>query len=184
MARSKPLKASSAYSWLEVWMHCARVSGLRLQSMSAAASARSSRTDLEAVGPRRLTSSRAPLRSDSFEAGPKKVLRPLLRGATGADVRGLQAKLQLLGMMSAGDVKSGPGVYGPRTELAVERFQERVGLPVTGVADAATRAKIMSADRRDLEATAPVVNALDLSRAAQTLTDEDDEVTVGLGRAS
>ncbi len=147
--------------------------------------ARPSRTDLGSLAESRFEPPSTPARTDSFEAAPKKMLRALGRGATGPEVRGLQAKLQLLGMMSAGDVKSGPGVYGPRTELAVERFQKRVGLEVTGVADGVTRAKIMAADRRDLEVTAPAVKALDIARAAQTITDEDDdEVTFGLGRAS
>ena len=180
----KLLGISGTYAWLEDWIQVARVSALRLQALSPTSSARSSRTDLEAVGSSRLPTARPQPRNDSFEAAPRKVLAALRRCATCAEVRGLQAKLQLLGMMSAGDVKSGPGVYGPRTELAVERFQERVGLPVTGIADATTRVKIMSVDRRDLEATAPVVNTLELSRMAQTLTDEDEDDTVGLGRAS
>lgn len=40
--------------------------------------------------------------------------------------------------MAAADVSTGPGVYGPRTEVAVKRFQEAAGLPATGVAGPST----------------------------------------------
>lgn len=176
------------------------MSGLRLQSASTAASARRSSTDSLGVSHRQGLNKITASRDDSFQAAPKKVLSTLRRGATGSEVRGVQAKLQVLGLMKTSDVKSGPGVYGPRTEQAVKRFQKRLGLPATGLADPLTRAMLMRAERKDHEATAPIdahhasndssndktgsITALDVSRAAQTITDEDDEATIELIRAS
>ena len=159
------------------------MTGIRVQSGAGPASVRQSRVDLETFDDRHPQAS-TPKSSDSFQSAPKKTLSTLKRGATGAEVRGLQAKLQLLGLMKAGDIKSGPGVYGPRTEHAVARFQERLGLPVTGVADPGTRAAIMGADRTNQETTAPTISPLELSRMAQTMTDEDDDATNVFERAA
>ncbi len=154
-------------------------SGLRVQpQVSGAAVARHAQNEPQAGArrPQLLVAAR-----DGFDrAAPKAVvLGTLRRGSTGAEVRGLQAKLQMLGLMSAADVKSGPGVYGPRTELAVKRFQARlqgrVDLPVTGIADAATRRALLAAERRDVEATGPMPAVTRSDPASRTITDEDDD---------
>ncbi len=52
-------------------------------------------------------------------------------------VRQLQAQLYLLKLLSP--LKEVDGAYGGNTERAVRAFQEKEGLPVTGIADEATR---------------------------------------------
>jgi len=127
---------------------------------------------------------KAPGINDSFQAAPKRILTTLKPGATGPEVHGVQLKLKLLGLMSDQGVKSGPGVYGPRTFAAIKRFQERLGLPVTGFAEPGTRAALMGAERKNHETTAPAVEALEISRMAQTITDEDDDEATAVDRAS
>lgn len=53
------------------------------------------------------------------------------------DVRQLQAQLYLLKFLAP--LKEVDGIYGGGTEKAVRAFQEKEGLPVTGIADEATR---------------------------------------------
>lgn len=83
---------------------------------------------------------------DGFERKAAPVLT-LQRGMTGSAVTALQHKLVAGRFMSVSDFKSGPGVYGPRTEAAVMRLQESVGLPQTGVATAGTQAALSSGAR-------------------------------------
>lgn len=66
----------------------------------------------------------------------------LQRGSRGAAVERLQDDLIRLGFMTAGQKATGAGIYGPRTENAVENFQRAAHLPVTGRADDATRRAI------------------------------------------
>ena len=159
------------------------MSGLRLKGVVSPASVRGTQSELAIVAQRQAQAS-VPGTKDSFQATPKRVLTTLKPGATGPEVHGIQLKLKLLGLMSEKDVKSGPGIYGPRTHAAVRRFQERLGLPVTGFADPGTRAALMGAERKNHETTAPAVEALEISRMAQTLTDEDDDVATAVDRAS
>jgi peptidoglycan hydrolase-like protein with peptidoglycan-binding domain len=63
----------------------------------------------------------------------------LRRGASGPEVRQLQEGLVSLGYLSAQDMASGPGVFGPRTEAALKRMQSASGLPASGQYDAAAR---------------------------------------------
>lgn len=63
----------------------------------------------------------------------------LRRGMTGAGVRELQRKLQVLGYLSAADIATGPGVFGPRTQNAVMNFQVRHGIKRTGVVGSYTQ---------------------------------------------
>jgi hypothetical protein len=53
------------------------------------------------------------------------------------DVRQLQAQLYVLKLLAP--LKEVDGRFGPNTEKAVRAFQERSGLPVTGIADEETR---------------------------------------------
>jgi uncharacterized protein (TIGR02594 family) len=57
----------------------------------------------------------------------------LRMGATGDSVRQIQ-----LALKSVGFALTGTGWFGPATDVAVETFQKRTGLPVTGVVDSAT----------------------------------------------
>jgi hypothetical protein len=58
-------------------------------------------------------------------------------------VRQLQAQLFLLKLLQP--VKEVDGVFGPKTQAAVSAFQQNNGLPVTGIADLATRTALMNA---------------------------------------
>jgi peptidoglycan hydrolase-like protein with peptidoglycan-binding domain len=99
---------------------------------------------------------------DGFERRSVSV-QPLQRGMTGSAVTQLQQKLVAAKFMSVGDFKSGPGVYGPRTEAAVKRLQAHAGLPVTGVASASTQQALASGARFE-----PVR----VAKLSETFTDE------------
>lgn len=60
-------------------------------------------------------------------------------GAKGADVTAVQAMLNRAGAFLTAD-----GDYGPGTVLAVREFQSLAGLPVTGIVDPDTRAKLQA----------------------------------------
>jgi peptidoglycan hydrolase-like protein with peptidoglycan-binding domain len=109
---------------------------------------------------------------DGFER--KSVVSQVLqRGMTGGAVTGLQQKLVAARFMSNADFRSGPGVYGPRTEAAVKRLQQSVGLPVTGIAGPSTLAALSSGARyQPVETTFPVSLALVHARLSETFTDE------------
>ncbi|AEJ41410.1 3D domain protein [Sulfobacillus acidophilus TPY] len=68
----------------------------------------------------------------------RQVLAP---GATGSWVMTLQADLQALGYSEVGPVD---GIFGPKTEAALEAFQRAAGLPVTGVTNPATWQDILA----------------------------------------
>lgn len=121
---------------------------------------------------------------DGFESGRRAAVAGLHRGSTGPAVRALQDRLVKAGMISAADLATGPGVYGPRTEAGVRRFQASVGLPVTGIAGPETQSALASGTRfqavktpRHLDEvpTQPISAARVQARLAQTLTDEVTE---------
>ena len=119
---------------------------------------------------------------DGFER--KSVTASLLqRGMMGPAVTQLQQRLVAAKFMPTNDFKSGPGVYGPRTEAAVKRLQAHVGLPVTGIAAPSTLAALASGARyqpvREPEPTSPVSRAAVHARLSETFTDE---VTQPMGR--
>jgi peptidoglycan hydrolase-like protein with peptidoglycan-binding domain len=124
---------------------------------------------------------------DGFEpkaSGTRSTTAQLLqRGTMGPAVRQLQERLVAAKFMPSNDYKSGPGVYGPRTEAAVKRLQAHVGLPVTGVAAPSTLAALASGARyqpvREPETTMPVRLAAVHARLSETFTDE---VTQPMGR--
>ncbi|MGL4230902.1 MAG: peptidoglycan-binding protein [Casimicrobium sp.] len=67
------------------------------------------------------------------------------RGDQGRHVEDIQTKLVELGYMSEQQVSTGFGIFGPRTESALKRFQTRNNLPASGVADERTRLALRSA---------------------------------------
>lgn len=119
---------------------------------------------------------------DGFER--KSVTAQLLqRGMIGPAVTQLQQRLVTAKFMPVNDFKSGPGIYGPRTEAAVQRLQAHVGLPLTGIAAPSTLAALASGARyqpvREPEATTPISLAMVHARLSETFTDE---VTQPMGR--
>lgn len=114
---------------------------------------------------------------DGFERKSTTAAPVLQRGMTGVAVTGLQQKLVAARFLSQNDFKSGPGVYGPRTEAAVKRLQQHVGLPVTGVAGPSTMAALTSGARFQPaepapEKTAPMASRQVLAKLSETFTDE------------
>lgn len=122
---------------------------------------------------------------DGFEATRKPSGAALRRGSTGPAVRLLQDRLVKAGALTPADVATGPGVYGPRTEAGVRRFQGLVGLPVTGVAGSETQAALASgtrfqADRKPARAidevpTQPSNRAQVHAKLGDTFSDEVTE---------
>lgn len=66
----------------------------------------------------------------------------LFTGSTGPDVTALQIALQSMGMFPVSSVVKPTGNFFGVTRKAVELFQASFGIPVTGVADAQTRAQL------------------------------------------
>ncbi|WP_199728811.1 peptidoglycan-binding protein [Corallococcus sp. CA053C] len=67
---------------------------------------------------------------------PEKNLK---RGDTGEDVKQLQDALVELGYLTHAQVATGPGLFGPQTEAALEKFQKDNGVTANGHYEAATR---------------------------------------------
>lgn len=112
---------------------------------------------------------------DAFERKPAQA--NLQRGMTGPAVTSLQQKLVAARFMSVADFRSGPGVYGPRTEQAVRRLQVAAGLPETGVAGPRTLTALASGARfepevADIERTMPISRALVHKHLGESFTDE------------
>jgi peptidoglycan hydrolase-like protein with peptidoglycan-binding domain len=134
---------------------------------------------------------------DGFDSAKQSSVTVLHRGMTGPAVRALQDRLVKAGALTLADVATGPGVYGPRTEAGVKRFQASVGLPVTGVADRQTQAALASGTRflASRQAARHVENVLPRptlqpqvhARLSDTFSDEvtapmgSDEVTAPMG---
>ncbi len=73
----------------------------------------------------------------------------LSRGKHGQAVENLQNRLIRLGLMTEAQQKTGVGIFGPRTENGVKKFQKAVGLSESGRYDSQTRGamdKILSGD--------------------------------------
>ncbi|MFL5346408.1 MAG: peptidoglycan-binding protein [Hyalangium sp.] len=70
----------------------------------------------------------------------------LRRGAEGAEVKKLQDALVKLGYMTKAQVATGPGIFGPKTEAAVSKFQADKGIsPASGIFGPKTRAAMEKA---------------------------------------
>lgn len=63
----------------------------------------------------------------------------LTRGNRGAGVENLQNQLVRFGLMTEAQQNTGVGIFGPRTERTVKKFQNSVGLSESGRFDNATR---------------------------------------------
>lgn len=111
----------------------------------------------------------------------------LERGAQGAEVEHLQGLLNRIGALLKVD-----GDFGPGTEGAVKEAQRLVGLPVTGVADAATCARLEAQPEPSpvipTEAVTFIVRKevssrafYDLSVAKPHFPGEQSGITIGVG---
>ena len=69
---------------------------------------------------------------------PQDVLALSRRGSRGAEVRNIQTRLKSWGYMEG----AVDGIYGPKTEAAVRKFQQKNGLTPDGIAGPATLQKI------------------------------------------
>lgn len=67
------------------------------------------------------------------------------RGAKNSLVRGIQSKLIQLKYMTRAQVNTGPGIFGPRTENSIKKFQAKHNLKVTGIVDAKTFSAMLRA---------------------------------------
>lgn len=75
-----------------------------------------------------------PLPEPAVPASGAPSLKPLQVGSRGERVKKLQADLEVLGYVTGG----ADGIFGGATRRAIVAFQHEEGLPVTGVANAAT----------------------------------------------
>lgn len=82
----------------------------------------------------------------------------LTRGMHGAAVKQMQDALVKVHSLSARDLATGPGIFGPHTESALKAFQGSHGLPRTGVYNAATRAALAKAVAKHAAAPAPATH--------------------------
>jgi uncharacterized protein (TIGR02594 family) len=82
--------------------------------------------------------------------------KPFQMGATGDGVKQVQ-----LALRSIGYALTGTGYFGPATDTAVETFQKRAGLPVTGVVDS------------------PTAVAIDNSKAAPQIAQQASKAEIG-----
>jgi LysM repeat protein len=79
---------------------------------------------------------------DSYAPSAPKLSVPsaeLKRGSKGSSVQTLQNALVKLGYMSSADLRTGPGIFGPRTEAALKRFQSKNGVAASGYYGPQTR---------------------------------------------
>ncbi|MBN1209052.1 MAG: LysM peptidoglycan-binding domain-containing protein [Myxococcaceae bacterium] len=81
----------------------------------------------------------APAPSTSLKGAPLPG-GDLKRGAQGAAVKQLQAALVKAGHLTQKEMNTGPGIFGPRTEDALQEFQKKHGVPATGYYGPKTRA--------------------------------------------
>ncbi len=86
--------------------------------------------------------------TSSFENDLAVPPQDLRRGQSGPAVKDLQKTLVKLGYLSAAQMATGPGVFGPATEAAVKAFQASHGVPATGYYGPMTREALTKATRQ------------------------------------
>lgn len=77
------------------------------------------------------------------------------RGARGPLVAALQQRLVELGYMTQAEVRTGPGIFGPRTEAALKRFQAESGITQTGIFGVMTYRALQKAESGRTERVVP-----------------------------
>jgi hypothetical protein len=98
---------------------------------------------------------------------PVTTLWVFRRGAFGTDVVNLQLRMAQLGF----DPGPADGVFGPKTETMLRRFQAAASLPETGVTDAATVAALNRSQPGDGQAPAGGVRAVALAVTGDPVLD-------------
>jgi hypothetical protein len=83
----------------------------------------------------------------------------LTRGMKGPSVKLMQDALVKVHCLSAKDLATGPGIFGPHTESALKAFQGSHGLARTGVYNAATRSALAKAVAQHAAAPKPAAPA-------------------------
>ncbi len=109
--------------------------------------------------------------ADGFDALPKA---PLHRGQSGAHVKQLQHALVELGLLGRGAYQTGPGIFGPHTQAAVEAFQRRHHLPANGVFTEGTRRAMAAALAKTPPTTKPKPKVDYDADKGTPLYDQDD----------
>ena len=104
--------------------------------------------------------------------------RPLRYGSDGEDVKNLQTRLTELGYYK-GKIS---GDYLDATQRAVERFQERNGLEVTGVADPETQQMVFDGKAIGKNDETPVVETPEPTpdMSGYVVKDEEDDTPVAI----
>lgn len=85
---------------------------------------------------------------DTYTPAPATASVPsqdLKRGAKGSAVQKLQLALVKLGYMKSSEYHTGPGIFGPKTEASVKKFQKAYGVEAIGVYGPKTRAALAKA---------------------------------------
>lgn len=82
---------------------------------------------------------------DSYSDTSLVPAKDLRRGNEGPLVEKLQKALVKLGHMTRAEMSTGPGVFGPRTEDALQEFQSKHGLKSSGVYGPSTRTALAEA---------------------------------------
>lgn len=102
----------------------------------------------------------------------------LSHGSRGPAVEMLQQELIDLGYLTLEDFRTGPGIFGPRTDTALKTFQKDIGLTENGIYDLATQAAIRQLNEGVKKGSiGGVVAALQRELVAEKLLTEEDVAT-------
>ncbi|QRN94540.1 peptidoglycan-binding protein [Archangium violaceum] len=96
-----------------------------------------------------------PSASSGLMAGLTLPAGDLKEGAGGNDVELLQRALVKAGHLTQAEMNTGPGTFGPRTEVALKAFQAAHGVPATGYYGPKTRAAFKKLGARIGGSTSP-----------------------------
>lgn len=119
---------------------------------------------------------RGALNKSASTAAAQKKVEGLAFGIKNSDVTALQNKLRTAKFLT----EKSTGYFGPATQNAVKKFQEKVGLPVTGIADKTTLAKLESFDVKSSESVAVNTNKEKIEQISKELNAKKAELLQSL----